>query len=134
MQIFLRILKEMGIAILILGLLFLFIFLLFGKQLPFLSQDIPNSLEYGGIDETVYRAVGSLEDETDPTKYYQSSNPQVRVYENEHRIETGLSNPFGKTTGLDTDMPQEKVSIENKASKVYAGETKVVSGDSTTTK
>ena len=124
MQIILRILKETGIAILLLGVLVLVGFFLFRKQVPFLSSDIPNAVKYAGITASDYDIKGDLEDETDPTKTYTASNSSLRNIEREYRILTGSANPFSASTSIDTtnayDLPTEIVSIENEANPDYS--------------
>ena len=121
MQIFLRILKEVGIAIVLLGLLVLVGFILFRKQIPFLESDIPNAVVYAGIDASEYDIKGDLEDETDPTKTYTASNNSLRTLESEYRIMTGSANPFAATSksAENRDIPTEMVSIANEANPVY---------------
>jgi len=123
MQIILRILKETGIAILLLGVLVLVGFFLFRKQVPFLSSDIPNAVTYAGITASDYDIKGDLEDETDPTKTYTASNTSLRNVEKEYRILTGSANPFSSssTTSDNTfDLPTEIVTIENEANPDYS--------------
>jgi hypothetical protein len=116
MQMFLRILKEIGIAIVILGLLLLVGFFLFRSSVPFLSSDIPNAVEYKGINYAEYDIEGDLEDQTDPTKRYEATNNNLRGLENERKVQTGAANPFTTSTPEgESDLPTEKVSIENSA-------------------
>lgn len=119
MQIFLRILKEVGIAIVILILLLVGGFMLFRSQIPFLSSDIPAPVKYAGIDAADFQIVGSYEDETDDTKAYQATNTNLRGLESERKIQTGAPNPFVVTSvEEESDMPTETVTIENSANPV----------------
>ena len=81
MQIILRILKEVGIAIVLLGLLLLIGYFLFKNQVPFLNSDIPNAVEYKGIDYAEYNIEGDLENQKDPTKRYETTTNNLRVIE-----------------------------------------------------
>jgi len=112
MQIFLRILKETGIAIIVLALVSLVIWLLFQKQLPFLGQDIPDAVEYAEINVEDYNTVGDIEDETNPTQVYEATNEQLTGYETDRYISTGLINPFSSNTAT-PDVPSERVTISN---------------------
>lgn len=112
MQIFLRILKETGIAIIVLALVSLVVWLLFQKQLPFLGQDIPDAVEYAEINVEDYNTVGDIEDETNPTQVYEATNEQLTGYETDRYISTGLINPFSSNTAT-PDVPSERVTISN---------------------
>jgi len=71
MQIVGRIFKEILIAVILLGLLFLVGFLLFRNQFTFLNSDVPNSISYTGINRADYGIQGDLEDQKDPTRVFQ---------------------------------------------------------------
>lgn len=117
MQIFLRILKEIGIAIVILIVLTFAGFMLFRSQLPFLDSAIPEPVKYAGINAQDYAVVGNLEDSTDPTKTYEATNTNLRGLESDRKILTGASNPFviAPSVKTDSDVPTEKVTIKNSA-------------------
>ncbi len=120
MQIFLRILKEVGIAIVLLGLLLVIGVFLFKDQLPFLYFDIPNAVEYKGIDKTDFDIQGDLENQKDPDKVYRTTNTNLRGLEGERKVLTGVSNPFvSEIEEQDSDLPTEKVTIENEANPKY---------------
>ena len=114
MQIFLRILKEIGIAIVILGLLLLLGFFLFRDHMPFLNSDIPNPIDYKGINYADFDIVGDLEDQTDPTKRYEATTGNLRTLEQDRKVHTGAPNPFVASTA-ESDIPSERVSIDNSA-------------------
>jgi len=124
MQIFLRIFKEIGISVIILGLLGVAIVLLFKDQFFFLRSSVPNPIVYNGIDQNKFSVDGSIEDLKDPAKIYQSTNSELRTYEDEHRVKTGLSNPFNATgiSSSNADVPNEKVTIRNNATLSYSGD------------
>lgn len=114
MQIFLRILKETGIAIVVLGLVTLVIWLLFNNQLPFLGQAIPEPVEYVEIDRADYDIEGSIEDETNPTQVFEPTNEQLKGFLTEMYISTGAPNPF-TSEQAEPDVPSERVTITNTA-------------------
>ena len=114
MQIFLRILKEIGIAIVILAVLLFVGFMLFKNQIPFLNSDVPHSVEYKGIDLAQFDIEGDLENQKDPTKTYEATNGSLRSLEQDRRIHTGAPNPF-VSSKAEPDIPTERVSIENSA-------------------
>lgn len=112
MQIFLRILKETGIAIIILMLVALVMWLLFNKHLPFLGQDIPDAIDYAEISESDFSTQGKIEDETNPTQTYEVTNEQLNGYVEDRYVSTGLPNPFNGNNA-EPDVPSERVTISN---------------------
>ena len=119
MQILGRIFKELLIAIILLGLLFLVGFFLFRNQFSFLSGDVPNAVTYKGIEYGEYDVDSSdgLEDQKDPTKTYQNTTWNLKDLEESRRVHTGTPNPFSSflDEDSDTDIPSERVSIQNAA-------------------
>lgn len=115
MQIFLRILKETGIAIIVMALVVLAIWLLFNKQMPFLGQPIPDAIEYAEIDIKDYSIEGDIESETNPTQTYEATNAQLNGLQNDRYISTGLINPFSSSANAEPDVPSERVTISNTA-------------------
>lgn len=114
MQIFLRILKETGIAIIVMGLVVLAIWLLFNKQMPFLGQPIPDAVEYAEINKADFDIEGDIESETNPTQTYEATNAQLNGMQNDRYISTGLINPFSSNSA-EPDVPSERVTISNTA-------------------
>ncbi|MBO5142595.1 MAG: hypothetical protein J6C46_06300 [Clostridia bacterium] len=129
MQIFLRILKETGIAIIVLALVALVVWLLFQKQIPFLGKSIPNAIEYAEINKADFDIEGDIESETNPTQTYEPTNAQLNGYEEGRYVSTGLPNPFS-SNNAEPDVPTERVTITN--SKLNASEL-YLSGDATNT-
>jgi hypothetical protein len=117
MQIVGRIFKEILIAVILLGLLFLVGFLLFRNQFTFLNSDVPNSISYTGINRADYGIQGDLEDQKDPTKVYQNTTSNLKNLEELRKVHTGTGNPFSGAfdEDIETDIPTEKVDIINKA-------------------
>ncbi len=114
MQVFLRILKETGIALVVLILVSLVVWLLFQKQLPFLGQEIPEPIEYAEINRADFDITGDIEDETNPTQTYEATISQLNGYELERYVSTGLPNPFS-SNNAEPDVPTERVTISNNA-------------------
>lgn len=112
MDIFLRILKETGIAIIVLVLVALVVWFLFHKQLPFLGQDIPEAVEYAEISKADFDIEGDIESETNPTQTYEATNEQLNGYLKDRYLTTGLPNPFS-SNHAETDVPSERVTITN---------------------
>lgn len=112
MQVFLRILKETGIAIVVLILVSLVVWLLFKDKLPFLGQDIPKPIEYAGIKKSDFDIEGNIESETNPTQTYEATNEQLNGYNTDRIISTGLPNPFN-SNNTEADVPTERVTITN---------------------
>jgi hypothetical protein len=117
MQIVGRIFKEILIAVILLGLLFLVGFLLFRNQFTFLNSDVPNSISYTGINRADYGIQGDLEDQKDPTKVYQNTTSNLKNLEELRKVHTGTGNPFSGAfdEDVETDIPTEKVDIINRA-------------------
>jgi len=117
MQIVGRIFKEILIAVILLGLLFLVGFLLFRNQFTFLNSDVPNSISYTGINRADYGIQGDLEDQKDPTRVYQNTTSNLKNLEELRKVHTGTGNPFSGAfdEDIETDIPTEKVDIINKA-------------------
>ena len=112
MQIFLRILKETGIAIVVLMLVALVVWVLFKEQLPFLGQEIPESIEYVEINKSDFDIEGDIESETNPTQTYEATNEQLNGFVSDRIISTGLPNPFNSNSA-EADVPSERVTISN---------------------
>ncbi len=132
MQIVGRIFKEIIIATVLLGLLFLVGYLLFKNQFSFLSSDVPNAIKYTKLDLSQYDIKGDLEDQKDPTKVFQATASSLKTLETLRKVHTGTPNPFSDKLDKDkeTDIPTEKVSIQNVAD--ANATSKQASKDSTT--
>lgn len=132
MQIVGRIFKEILIAIVLLGILFLVGFFLFRNQFTFLSSDIPNPVTYKGIENGEYDIEGDVEDLKDPKKTYQNTPSNLKDLEESRRVHTGTPNPFSGALDEDseTDIPSERVDIQNQANPQQNVVT-VSSGDTT---
>lgn len=128
MDIFLRILKEIGIAIVALILVSLIVWLLFRGHLPFLGRDIPDPVDYVQINKSDYDIKGDIEDETNPTLTYEATDGQLDGLESGRYVSTGGPNPFTSNSS-ESDVPSEMVTITNTAN----GNTEGTVGNTTTT-
>ncbi len=119
MQVLGRIFKEVLIAVIIFGLLALLGFFLFRNQYSFLSGAVPNAVTYRGIEYGEYDvdSANDLEEQKDPTKTYQNTTWNLKDLEESRRVHTGTPNPFSSflDEDSDTDIPSERVSIQNAA-------------------
>lgn len=116
MDVFLRILKEIGIAIVALILVSLVVWLLFRNHLPFLGQDIPDPIDYVQINKSDFNIEGDIEDETNPTLTYEATDGQLDGLESGRYVSTGGPNPFTSNSS-ESDVPSEMVTITNTANR-----------------
>jgi len=114
MEIFLRVLKEIGIAIVALILVSLVVWLLFKNHVPFLGQDIPDPIDYVQINKSDYDIKGDIESETNPTLTYEATDGQLDGLESGRYVSTGGPNPFTSDSS-ESDVPSEMVTITNTA-------------------
>lgn len=121
MQIFLRILKETGIAIIVLFLVAFLVWFLFQNQLPFLGKTIPDPVQYAGINKSDFDIEGDIEDETNPTETHIVTQEQSQGFESERYVSTGVINPFS-TEPAESDVPSERVTIVNSANGAGSGD------------
>lgn len=121
MEIFLRILKETGIAIIVLSLVAFLVWFLFQNQLPFLGKSIPEPVQYAGINNSDFDIEGDIEDETNPTKTHTVTQQQSQGFENDRYVSTGVINPFSTQTA-ESDVPSERVTIVNSADGKQSGD------------
>ena len=108
-NIFLAIIREIGIAILILAVLAAVIVLAFKDQLPY-DDVIPVGEKYVRADKKTY-SVSSTDriSEIDAIKITHEANAgQIIEAENQIRIQTGKYTPFGTIDGS-SDLPSERV-------------------------
>lgn len=129
MDVFLRILKEIGIAIGALVLVSLVVWLLFRNHLPFLGQAVPAPIEYTEINKSDFDIEGNIEAETNPTQTYEATDKQLDGLESGRYVSTGGPNPFTSNNG-ESDVPSEMVTITNSAN----GTTNNTVDDSASTK
>ena len=128
MQIVSRVLKEVLIACLMVGLILLIAFLLFRNHFIFLSSSVPNAVKYDRVNLADYGVVSedySLENQKDPTKKYEATNSSLRTMTEERRVSTGAPNPFVISEQVDPDIPTEIVTITNE----LTGDNVAKSGD-----
>lgn len=107
MEIFKKVLKEIGIAfILILVIAGVAIFAFYDK-IPFARQ-IPESVKYSAIDRNDYSVSGDVENIKNDTETYMSSSKELRYYELIKLVLPGRIYPFG-SINAGTDIPTEYV-------------------------
>lgn len=115
MQIFLRILKETGIAIVFLIIITAVVWLLFQKHVPFLGEKIPDPIEYAEINKADFDIEGGIESETNPTLIYEATTANLQQYQDDRLVSTGTINPFTMSNSTGSDVPSERVTISNSA-------------------
>ncbi len=129
MQIVKRILKEVIIACIMVGLILVVGFLLFRNHFAFIGSSVPNPVKYDRVNLAEYGVVSedySLENQKDPTRKYEATNNSLRIMTEERRVSTGAPNPFVISEQADPDIPTEVVTITND---LTGRETPVQSGD-----
>ena len=108
MPIFLRILKELGIAMLFLLLILGVIAFVFYDKVP-LGKVIPESVKYTKIDQAQYSVNGEgVEDKAAATQTYETSPSQLEEYLTEKIVNPGRFEPFSPVTS-EPDIPSERV-------------------------
>ena len=131
MEILGRVLKEIVIAIVLIGIVFGIGFWLFREQIDFLSASVPNAVTYKSVDLAQYDIKGDLENQKDPTKVYQATTGSLKNLETLRKVHTGSPNPFSGKLDEDaeTDIPSERVDIQNAADTPVTAQS--VSGEAT---
>lgn len=108
MPIFLRILKELGIALLFLLLILGVIAFVFYDKVP-LGKVIPDSVKYTKIDQTQFKVTGEgIEDKKAATQTYETSASHLEEYLTEKIVNPGRFEPFSPITS-EPDIPSERV-------------------------
>jgi hypothetical protein len=115
-----KLLKEIGISLLLLVVLSAVIILAFYDKIPF-RKEIPDTISYKNIDLSQYGVRGDVENETAATKRYEASNSEFEVFEIESRYLPGKINPFSEITAT-TDLPTEVVGVEPVPTEENSGE------------
>ncbi len=108
MEIFKKVLKEVGIALILILVIASVAVIAFYKQIPFAKQ-IPESINYTSIDKSEYEVRGDVEDTRNDTETYMSSAKELRYYELVKLVLPGRIYPFGSINS-GTDLPSESVS------------------------
>lgn len=107
MQVFKRILKELGIAILFLLLILGVLAFAFYDKVPF-GREVPDSIDYTNIDKSKYDVRGDVEDRASATQTYQTSVGQLESYLTEKIVSPGRFEPFAPVDSV-SDVPNERV-------------------------
>ena len=107
MQIFLRILKELGIAIVFVLIILAVLAVAFYDKVPY-GTEVPESIKYTNIERDEYNVRGDVEDKFNPTLTYQTSNKQLEEYLTEKMVSPGRFAPFDPVTSV-PDVPTDRV-------------------------
>lgn len=109
MKILLNILKEIGIAIVIIVVLAAVAFVAFKDKIPY-GKVIPEGDKYVQADSKEYSAASNnrLENIKQITVTHETEPIQITNAENDVRMQTGKATPFGDI-GSNSDLPTEKV-------------------------
>lgn len=108
MQIFLRILKELGIAIIFILLIVAILAFAFRDKVPF-GTEVPEAVKYTAIDREAYTAVSTgIEEQKNPDQIYQTSAKQLEQYLTEKIVSPGRIEPFDTIESV-SDIPEELV-------------------------
>ena len=115
-DIFLTILKEVGIGLAILVVLAAVTVFAFSSQLPF-DEEVPKGDKYveANLDDYSVSSTDRISEINQITITHETNQGQIISAENEVRIQTGKYTPFG-TIGSTTDLPSEKVGVTVKVS------------------
>ncbi|MBO5179646.1 MAG: hypothetical protein J6B87_04805 [Clostridia bacterium] len=108
MQIFMRILKELGIALLFLLLILGILAFAFYDKVPY-GTKVPDPIDYASINKDEYNIRGDLEDQANATQTYETSTSQLEEYLTEKIVSPGRFDPFNPINSV-SDVPSEKVS------------------------
>lgn len=110
MKILLNILKEIGIAIVIIVILAAVVFVAFKDKIPY-GMEIPKGDKYVQADSKEYSAASNnrLENIKQITVTHETEPIQITNAENDVRMQTGKATPFGDISS-NSDLPTEKVS------------------------
>ena len=109
MKILLNILKEIGIAIVIIVILVAVVFIAFKDKIPY-GMEIPKGDKYVQADSKEYSAASNnrLENIKPITVTHETEPIQITNAENDVRMQTGKATPFGDIDS-NSDLPTEKV-------------------------
>ena len=109
MKILLNILKEVGIAIVIIVILAAVVFIAFKDKIPY-GMEIPKGDKYVQADSKEYSAASNnrLENIKQITVTHETEPIQITNAENDVRMQTGKATPFGDIDS-NSDLPTEKV-------------------------
>lgn len=107
MKVFLRILKELGIALVLLLMVLAVIVFTFYDKVPF-GVEVPDAISYTSVDKADYVVSGNLENATADTKVYFSTSGDLQNMETEKIVIPGSAHPF-KNVSSESDLPSERV-------------------------
>lgn len=115
-DIFLKVLKEIGIGLVVLIVLAAVTVFAFSRQLPF-DEKVPTGEKYveADMDDYSVSSTDRISEINQITITHETNQGQIISAENEVRIQTGKYTPFG-TIDNTTDLPSEKVGVTVKVS------------------
>lgn len=115
-DIFLKVLKEIGIGLVVLIVLAAVTVFAFSSQLPF-DEKVPTGEKYveADMDDYSVSSTDRISEINQITITHETNQGQIISAENEVRIQTGKYTPFG-TIDNTTDLPSEKVGVTVKVS------------------
>jgi len=112
-----KVLKEIGIALLILTGIIICMVYLFVTKIP-IAVEVPEADIYVSVDRNDYAvATNGIEDAQNETVIYQSTNAELEQYTEDLRYTTGktepLTNPTPGVSDIPTDIIQKNNTTEN---------------------
>lgn len=122
MQIFMRILKELGIALLFLLLILGVLAFAFYDKVPF-GTKVPEPIDYANINKEDYSVRGNLEDQANATQTYETSSSQLESYLTEKIVSPGRFDPFNQIQSV-SDIPSETVAGNINSASIVPNESK----------
>lgn len=130
MQVFLRILKELGIAIIFILLIVAILAFAFRDKVPF-GTEVPEAVSYTAINQKDYVVADSaVEEAKSPDQIYKTSVKQLEEYITEKIVSPGRIAPFGSIDGA-KDVPSEKVSDKSAIQNSSSGNSQIFTNEST---
>lgn len=115
MQIFLRILKELGIALIFILLIVAILAFAFRDKVPF-GTDVPEAVNYTVVNREDFKVGDTgVEDKKNPDQVYQTSAKQLEEYITEKIVSPGRIAPFDSIESV-PDVPSETVSTKTNVS------------------
>lgn len=110
-NVFLTIIREIGILLIILVILSAVMVLAFKDQLPY-DDIVPSGEQYTQVNKNSYTVTSTdrISEIDAVTVVHEANQSQIISAENDVRITTGKYTPFG-TIDSTTDLPSEKVGV-----------------------
>ena len=129
MRLFMKIMKELGIALLFVLVILGVLAVAFHNRVPY-GKEVPESINYVNIEKSNFDVRGDVEDKANATLTYQTSAKQLESYLTEKIVSPGRFAPFDATNSV-SDVPSEVVTSD---STTVSGSTESTNTGSDTTK